>query len=196
MTDEQRAKCSAAQKGNTNWLGHHHSDESKAKISRAMMGNTRKVGYHNSEETRAKISVAAMGRSFSLETRAKLSTSHKGSVMSDAAKAKLSASNLGHEVSPETRAKIGEANWRGGRKVASHKDNSKRRKMGFVPLNKPFIGCEGHHVDKEQVIYMPKELHQSIYHRQSDGRGMAKINAIAYNFLFKQEVEVAMGRPL
>jgi hypothetical protein len=68
----------------------------------------------------------------------------------------------------------------------------KRRNLGFVLLNVPFVGCEGHHVDNEQVINMPKELHRSIYHRQDTGQGMAKINAIAYNFLFRQEVETAM----
>jgi hypothetical protein len=85
------------------------------------------------------------------------------------------------------------AGWEGGPQVSMLKKNAKRRAMGFVPLNKPFSGCEGHHVDKEQVIYMPRETHRSIYHRQTDGLGMAKINAVAYNFLFKQEVETAMG---
>jgi hypothetical protein len=59
-------------------------------------------------------------------------------------------------------------------------------------LNPWFPDCEGHHVDNEQVIHMPKTLHKSIFHRQSDGRGMAQINAVAYNFLFKQEVEAAI----
>jgi hypothetical protein len=60
-------------------------------------------------------------------------------------------------------------------------------------LNEPFAGCEGHHVDDELVIYMPKKLHHSVFHSQSTGQGMAQINAIAYNFLFKQEVEVALA---
>jgi len=68
------------------------------------------------------------------------------------------------------------------------KSKAKRRFLGFLPLNVPFVGCEGHHVDNEQVIYMPKSLHRSIFHRQSDGLGMAKINAVAYNYLFMQEV--------
>jgi hypothetical protein len=73
------------------------------------------------------------------------------------------------------------------------KHTAKRRLLGFIALNGSFPGCEGHHVDNEQVIYMPKELHRSVYHRQSDGRGMEQINAVAYNFLFKQEVEIAMA---
>ena len=68
-----------------------------------------------------------------------------------------------------------------------------RRGLGYVHLNVPFVGCEGHHVDSEQVINMPKSLHQSIRHCLRTGKGMAQINAIAYNFLFKQEVETALA---
>lgn len=78
--------------------------------------------------------------------------------------------------------------WKGGKSIRIRKENARRRILGFIPLNSWFDGCEGHHVDCEQVIFLPKELHRSIYHRQTDGRGMAKINAIAYNYLFKQEV--------
>ena len=77
-------------------------------------------------------------------------------------------------------------------RASFRKHSAKHRLLGYVPLNAPFVGCEGHHVDNEQVINMPKALHRSVYHRQSDGRGMAQINAIAYNFLFKQEVEAAL----
>jgi hypothetical protein len=69
---------------------------------------------------------------------------------------------------------------------------AKRRLLGFVLLNSWFLGCEGHHIDIDRVINLPKVLHHSIYHRQTDGRGMSKINAEAYNFLFKQEVKSAL----
>jgi len=39
---------------------------------------------------------------------------------------------------------------------------------------------------------MPKDLHRSVWHNQWTGQGMEQINAIAYNFLFKQEGELAM----
>lgn len=197
MTDEQRAVDSAVHMGNTNFLGFHHSEEAKAKISAAMMGRPgTRLGCHTPDETKAKMSASATGRTFSPETRAKMSSSMMGRVVSSAARAKISATNMGHAVSPETRAKIGAANWTGGRKIASHKDSAKRRKLGFILLNAWFLGCEGHHVDSEQVIYIPKALHRSIYHRQSDGLGMAKINAIAYNFLFEQEAKAATRRPI
>ena len=88
---------------------------------------------------------------------------------------------------------MGNANsWKGGRAMWIYRQNAKRRLLGFVFLNVSFPECEGHHIDNERVIYIPKELHRSVYHRQSDGWGMAQINAVAYNFLFRQEVEAAI----
>lgn len=172
--------------------------EQCAKISAALKG--RAGTYVRTEEIRAKISAAGKGRILSPETRVKMSVANKGKQISLEQRAKISATLMGHPMSLETRAKMSAAEkgrtlpkrWRGGHKVSIHRANAKRRALGFVPLNKPFVACEGHHVDNEQVIYMPKELHRSIYHRQTDGRGMGQMNAIAYNFLFKQEVEVAI----
>jgi len=77
--------------------------------------------------------------------------------------------------------------------MADARTRAKRRTLGFNPLNSPLLGCEGHHVNRFDVIYMPTKLHQSIHHNQHTGRGMAQMNAIAYNFLFKQEVEAAIA---
>jgi hypothetical protein len=65
---------------------------------------------------------------------------------------------------------------------------AKRRTLDFVPLNRPFNGCEAHHIDKERIIYIPKALHRSIAHNVWTNKNMGKINAEAFNFLFKQEV--------
>jgi hypothetical protein len=61
-----------------------------------------------------------------------------------------------------------------------HRQNAKRRKLGFIPLNKPFPGCEGHHIDKEHVVHIPKELHRSIPHNVWSGRNMNQINVLVY----------------
>lgn len=180
---EARAKDSASLMGNTRCLGHHASAETRAKMSAAHMGNTNSLGYHPSQETLAKLSVAGYKRHQSPETRAK-----------------QSVARLGTHNSPETRAKISASqgkgslnhNYKGGRKASNGRSKAKRRGFGYVYLNAWFEGCQGHHVDGELVIHMPKKLHRSIFHRQSDGRGMAQINAIAYNYLFKQEVEAAL----
>lgn len=182
---EARAKDSASLMGNTRCLGHHPSEETRAKMSAAHMGNTNSFGYHPSPETRAKLSVAGCNRHHSLETRAK-----------------QSAARFGTHNSPETRAKISASqgkgplnhNYKGGRKASNGRSKAKRRGFGYVYLNAWFEGCQGHHVDGELVINMPKKLHRGIFHRQSDGRGMAKINAVAYNFLFKQEVEALIPK--
>ena len=64
--------------------------------------------------------------------------------------------------------------------------NSKRqRSLGFVPLNEPFEGSEAHHIDKERVIYIPKEYHQSVRHNVWTGRNMALINNLAYDYLLE-----------
>ena len=177
-----RAKISAAMMGNKHGLGSHHSEAAKTKISAAQKGNTHWLGHHHSVGTRAKMSAAQMGHAatgpkhFRVESRAKMSV---------AAIARCT---------PEWRAKMLARNWKGGRPVTGRKSNAKRRVLGFVQLNAPFVGCEGHHVDGELVINMPQKLHRSVFHRQMDGRGMTQINAIAYNFLFKQEVEAAMTK--
>lgn len=141
---------------------------------------------------KARTSASHMGQIVSPETKAKISATSMGHEISVEARTKISAARTGHEVSPDTRAKIVVGLWKGGRKVADKRQRAQRRSLGYVYLNAPFVGCEGHHVDNELVINMPAALHRSVWHRQRDGRGMAQINALAYNYLFKQEVEAAI----
>jgi len=63
------------------------------------------------------------------------------------------------------------------------KQNAKRRTLGFVPLNSPFGGCERHHINTNDVIYIPKTMHRSIPHNVWTGRNMEKINALAGAYL-------------
>jgi hypothetical protein len=67
-------------------------------------------------------------------------------------------------------------------KICNAKHRAKRRGLGFIPLNKPFIGSQPHHIDKEHIIYIPTELHRSIYHNIWTGKGMELINAEAMKF--------------
>ena len=71
--------------------------------------------------------------------------------------------------------------------------NARRRTLGFIPMNQVFDGATPHHIDKERVIYIPKKLHRSIAHSIWTGKNMGKINAEAFNFLFKQEVVNALA---
>ena len=63
------------------------------------------------------------------------------------------------------------------------KSNSNRKQFGFIPLNGCFKGSDAHHINKEQIIYIPKELHLSIGHSLLQNRNMEKINARALEFL-------------
>jgi len=94
-------------------------------------------------------------------------------------KAAVAASAKAH---PETRAEwmaLHPEQWA----VIRRKHQAKRRTFGFVPLNQPFDGCEAHHLDKQRVIYIPRELHHSVWHSQFSGQGMEQINALALQWL-------------
>jgi len=71
-------------------------------------------------------------------------------------------------------------------KEVKRKSQAKRRKLGFIPLNKPFEGSSPHHIDIERVIHMPRKLHQSIPHSVIHNRNMERINSEAYKFLTKE----------
>ena len=68
-------------------------------------------------------------------------------------------------------------------KESKKKQNALRKQFGFIPLNQFFEGSEGHHVDTERVIYIPKKLHRSIWHSQNSGVGMSEINELAFGYL-------------
>jgi len=63
---------------------------------------------------------------------------------------------------------------------AKHREHAKRRELGFVLLNSSFPDSDGHHLDMEHVLYIPRYLHQSVHHNVRTGAGMEKINALAF----------------
>jgi len=69
-----------------------------------------------------------------------------------------------------------------GKKVIM-KCNAKHRQLGFNPLNEPFENCEAHHINEDQVVYIPKELHKKIYHNLWTGKNMDIINNWAIQYL-------------
>lgn len=64
------------------------------------------------------------------------------------------------------------------------KNRAKRRGFGFIKLNEPFPGCEGHHLDKEFVVHIPKEMHKSIFHSVLQDINMEEINALALDYVY------------
>jgi len=71
-------------------------------------------------------------------------------------------------------------------RIIEDRHTAKRRALGFIPLNIYFFGCEGHHIDKERVIFIPAELHKSVRHNIWTGKNMDKINELAYEWLAKE----------
>ena len=70
------------------------------------------------------------------------------------------------------------------REVWGKHQNKRKRGLGFNSLNKWFKGSEAHHINFNDVVYIPKGLHQSVRHNVWTGKNMEKINCLAYQFLF------------
>ena len=64
------------------------------------------------------------------------------------------------------------------------KTRAKRRTLGYIELNDSFVGSEGHHIDEEFVIHIPKEIHRSVTHNVHTGKGMEEINDMAIDFAY------------
>ena len=72
---------------------------------------------------------------------------------------------------------------------SSKKSKSKRkRNLGFIPLNVPFEGSNAHHIDKDYIVYIPSELHESIHHSVLTGKNMKEINKLALDYFEKLTV--------
>ena len=66
----------------------------------------------------------------------------------------------------------------------------KRRSLNFIPINDFFIGSEGHHIDKDHVMFIPKKIHRSIKHDLNNKEKMERINTRAYCWILgKVEVD-------
>lgn len=67
--------------------------------------------------------------------------------------------------------------------MAGRAHAKRKRSLGFVPLNSYFVGSEGHHINSNDVIFIPKTMHRSIAHNVFTGRNMDKMNALAGQYL-------------
>lgn len=74
------------------------------------------------------------------------------------------------------------------------KRKAKRKNLGFIPLNDYFVGSEGHHINYNYVIYIPKGLHRSIWHSLTLGIGMDEINKKAFKFLKEADGDFSRDR--
>ena len=166
--------------------GKHHTEEAKQKMSESHKGKS------HTEEYKRNIGKAHLGKKrkfFTEETKANMSKAHLGIIFTEEHKQNLCNHKgfTGKHHTEETKQQIRESTlaeknhcWNGGRAAKEER----RRGFGFVPLNEQFLGAVGHHLDNELVLYIPKELHMSVYHNQRTGRGMEEINNFVCEYVY------------
>lgn len=64
--------------------------------------------------------------------------------------------------------------------ISKRHQTIRRRELGFRPLNSWFEGSVAHHINKDDVIYIPEEIHKFVAHDVKTGRGMDIINKLAF----------------
>lgn len=197
-SEETRRRISEANKGrkfskkhrknlSISHKGHMTSAETRAKMSLAHKGRK------PSEKTIAGGIRYRSGRCTSEETKKKQSDAHKGERnylygkhRSDDVKKKISDANKGENHGMYGVKGEGSPLWKGGQKMTNARNHNKRnRELGFTPLNEweaNILGFEGHHMDKEHVMYIPYKLHKNIYHRQDNPNSMDRINEAVVNW--------------
>lgn len=57
------------------------------------------------------------------------------------------------------------------------------REYKCVTLNNRFESSEGHHITPKVIVYLPKDLHQSIRHNLKTGNNMKEINELSLQYL-------------
>jgi len=62
--------------------------------------------------------------------------------------------------------------------------DARKRELGNEFLNTWFIGCEKHHINKQQIVCIPAELHRKYRHNHKKPDTMIEINRIAMQYLF------------
>jgi len=71
-------------------------------------------------------------------------------------------------------------------KEMAKKQRDRRRNLRFKPLNKYFKNSESHHLDENYVVYIPKEIHQSIRHCLERNKNVDEINKLALDFVVSE----------
>lgn len=72
------------------------------------------------------------------------------------------------------------------RKVIEAKaKNKRRRNLEFTQLNEWFEGSHAHHIDRRYVLYIPEDIHTSIWHSLERADLMKQINKIALEWVIK-----------
>lgn len=156
--------------GKTPWIkGKHLSDETKIKMS--LVGKGRIPWNKNTKGLQVSWRKGKTGL-LSEEQRKKLSESQKGHVPWNKGKKGVQTAWNKDKKLPEMSGEK-HPNWAGGIRAVK----ARRRSLGFIPLNnRDDKSWVGHHMDTEYILYIPKEVHTSVFHRQKDQKSMDAIN--------------------
>ena len=68
-------------------------------------------------------------------------------------------------------------------RMGNKKQKAKRKNLGFNPINNYFKNSNAHHINENDVIYIPEDLHKSIWHNVFTGKGIVEINSLAFTWL-------------
>lgn len=74
------------------------------------------------------------------------------------------------------------------------KQRETRLNYGWHPLNKHFEGSNGHHINKDDIIYIPAELHRQYPHAQKDKQSMKIINKKAFEYMYDHKDGIIKDR--
>jgi|SRR5208337_1195837 len=80
--------------------------------------------------------------------------------------------------------------WKKDHPDGVRKSKAKRRGLGFIPLNEPFEGAVRHHIDKEHIVFIPRELHESVHHSVLRNENMTEINNKVFAWLNDRNIYI------
>lgn len=72
--------------------------------------------------------------------------------------------------------------------LSTRRRGAKRKRLGYKTLNLPFQNSDGHHINQNEVMFIPKELHQGVRHNVFSWENMNIINALAWKWFFENEL--------
>lgn len=150
--------------------------DKKAYHKNYYLANTEKIkacnkNYYLTHQEEKKAYHSAYSKGYNLKHKKKIRACQKAWYLANKEKASISWKK--HQQTPKG-------------KQTKVKARAKRKQLGFIPLNEWFEGADAHHINKERVVYIPKELHQSIWHSLLQNINMKAINTKAKQFLQTQ----------
>ena len=77
------------------------------------------------------------------------------------------------------------SNWKGG---IANDHSHLLTEQACIKLNNRFEGSHFHHIMRGVGIYLPKDLHQSIWHDLKNNKNMIEINELTLNYLIRGEL--------